>query len=130
MRVTHTRKAKKHDKIKKKQLFFHTYPKIVYICIMNENDRTVIANFEEKLHRLAYEYKLHVERNKELTAMVQQKENALKELELRCVALEKNYNNLKQAKILSLNDQAVDETKERISKLVREIDRCIESLKK
>ena len=97
---------------------------------MNENDRTVIANFEEKLHRLAYEYKLHVERNKELTAMVQQKENALKELELRCVALEKNYNNLKQAKILSLNDQAVDETKERISKLVREIDRCIESLKK
>jgi hypothetical protein len=71
-----------------------------------------------------------VERNKELTAMVQQKENALRELELRCVALEKNYNNLKQAKILSLNDKAVDETKDRISKLVREIDRCIESLKK
>ena len=97
---------------------------------MNENDRTVIANFEEKLHRLVYEYKQNVERNKELTAMVQQKENTLKELELRCVALEKNYNNLKQAKILSLNDNAVNETKERISKLVREIDRCIESLKK
>ena len=97
---------------------------------MNENDRTVIANFEEKLHRLVYEYKQNVERNKELTAMVQQKENTLKELELRCVALEKNYNNLKQAKILSLNDNAVDETRDRISKLVREIDRCIESLKK
>ena len=97
---------------------------------MNENDRTVIANFEEKLHRLVYEYKQNVERNKELTAMVQQKENALKELELRCVALEKNYNNLKQAKILNLNDNAVDETRDRISKLVREIDRCIESLKK
>ena len=97
---------------------------------MNENDRTVIANFEEKLHRLVYEYKQNVERNKELTAMVQQKENALKELELRCVALEKNYNNLKQAKILSLNDNAVDETRDRISKLVREINRCIESLKK
>ena len=97
---------------------------------MNENDRTVIANFEEKLHRLVFEYKQNVERNNELTAMVQQKENTLKELELRCVALEKNYNNLKQAKILSLNDNAVDETKERISKLVREIDRCIESLKK
>jgi Holliday junction resolvasome RuvABC endonuclease subunit len=97
---------------------------------MNENDRTVIANFEEKLHRLVFEYKQNVELNKKLTAMVQQKENALKELEFRCVALEKNYNNLKQAKILSLSDNAVDETKERISKLVREIDRCIESLKK
>ena len=97
---------------------------------MNENDRAVIANFEEKLHRLAFEYKQNVERNKELAAMVQQKENALEELRLRCDALEKNYNNLKPAKILSLNDTAVNETKEKISKLVREIDRCIESLKK
>ena len=97
---------------------------------MTENDRTVIDNFEKKLHQLVFEYRENVERNKKLTAEVQQKENALKELELRCNALEKSYNNLKQAKILSLNDSAVNETKERISKLVREIDRCIESLKK
>lgn len=97
---------------------------------MTENDITVIANFEEKLYRLVFEYKQKVERNKELTEMLTQKENAIKELELRCKALEENYNNLKQARILSLNDNAVDETKERISKLVREIDRCIESLKK
>ncbi len=97
---------------------------------MTENDRTVIANFEEKLHRLVIEYKQKEERNKELASILQQKENALEELRLRCEALEKSYNNLKQAKILSLNDRTVDETKERISKLVREIDRCIESLKK
>ena len=97
---------------------------------MTENDITVIANFEEKLYRLVLEYKKKTEQNKELTEMLTQKENALKELELRCKALEENYNNLKQARILSLNDNAVDETKERISKLVREIDRCIESLKK
>ena len=97
---------------------------------MTENDITVIASFEEKLYRLVLEYKKMVEQNKELTEMLTQKENAIKELELRCKALEENYNNLKQARILSLNDNAVDETRERISKLVREIDRCIESLKK
>ena len=97
---------------------------------MTENDITVIASFEEKLYQLVLEYKKMVEHNKELTEMLTQKENAIKELELRCKALEENYNNLKQARILSLNDNAVDETKERISKLVREIDRCIESLKK
>ena len=97
---------------------------------MTENDRTVIANFEEKLHHLIYEYKQKEERNRQLTATIQQKENTLKELELRCEALEQSYNNLKQAKILSLSDNAVNETKERISKLVREIDRCIQSLKK
>ena len=97
---------------------------------MTENDRTIIANFEEKLYHLVHEYKQKEERNKELTVMLQQKENALKELEQRCIALEKSYNNLKQAKILSLNDSAVNETKDKISRLVREIDRCIESLKK
>ena len=97
---------------------------------MTENERTVIANFEEKLHRLVYEYKQKESRNKELAKAIQQKENILKELEQRCTALEQSYNNLKQAKILSLSDNAVNETKERISKLVREIDRCIESLKK
>ena len=97
---------------------------------MTENERTVIANFEEKLHRLVYEYKQKESRNKELAKAIQQKENTLKELEQRCTALEQSYNNLKQAKILSLSDNAVNETKERISKLVREIDRCIESLKK
>ena len=97
---------------------------------MTENERTVIANFEEKLHRLVFEYKQKENRNKELAKTIQQKENTLKELEQRCTALEQSYNNLKQAKILSLSDNAVNETKERISKLVREIDRCIESLKK
>ena len=105
---------------------------ILYIdcCIMTENDRTIIADFEEKLHRLIIEYKQAEERNKELTAIVLQKENSLKELQQRCVTLENSYNNLKQARILSLNDNAINETKERISKLVREIDHCIESLKK
>ncbi len=97
---------------------------------MTENDRTVLAGLEEKLHRLVIEYKQKEEANRELAAMVQQKENMLKELQLRCTALENSYNNLKQARILSLNDNAVDETKERISRLVREIDHCIEALKK
>lgn len=97
---------------------------------MTENDKTVIADFEERLHRLVHEYKETKKRNEELAATLLQKENALKELQMHCVALENSYNNLKQAKVLSLNDTAIGETKERISKLVREIDRCIESLKK
>ena len=86
--------------------------------------------FEEKLHRLVYEYKRMQETNRELSRVLEEKENTLKELQLRCSALESSYNNLKQAKVISLTAEGVDETRERISKLVREIDRCIESLKK
>lgn len=97
---------------------------------MTEKDRTIIADFENKLHRLVHEFRQKEELNNELARKIEEKENLLKELQLRCTALEKNYNDLKQARVISLSDAAVGETKERIAKLVREIDRCIESLKK
>ena len=49
---------------------------------------------------------------------------------MHCVALENSYNNLKQAKIISLSDSGIEGAKEKITRLVREIDRCIESLKR
>ena len=97
---------------------------------MTEKDRIVLTAFEEKLHRLVYEYKLLREKNLELSRALEEKENTLKEMQLHCSALEKSYNDLKQAKVISLTAEGIDETKERISKLVREIDRCIESLKR
>ena len=39
--------------------------------------------------------------------------------------LEENYNNLKQARIISIKDSDVSATKQRLSKLVREIDKCL-----
>ena len=97
---------------------------------MNENARTVITDFENKLHRLVHEYRTKVEQNDELSRKIEEKENMLHELQLICTALENSYNNLKQAKVISISDAGVDGVKEKISRLVREIDRCIESLKK
>ena len=89
-----------------------------------------MTDFESKLHLLVNEYKQKVEQNNELSRRIQEKENALKELQMRCIALENSYSNLKQAKIISLSDSGIEGAKEKITRLVREIDRCIESLKK
>lgn len=97
---------------------------------MTEKDRTILDNFEEKFRRLIHEYKQLEEHNRELSAAIEEKGNSLKELQMRCTALEDNYNNLKQAKVISVTGESIEETKERIARLVREIDRCIESLKK
>ena len=97
---------------------------------MTENDRTIISNFEEKLYKLIFEYKHYKEANEKMACELQEKEELIKSLKEHCSSIENNYNNLKQAKILSLSDNNIQETKERISRLVREIDRCIESLKK
>ena len=97
---------------------------------MTGNDTTIMTDFESKLHLLINEYKLKAEQNNELTRKIEEKENILKELQMRCNALENSYNNLKQAKIISLSDSGIEGAKEKISRLVREIDRCIEALKK
>ena len=97
---------------------------------MTENDRITLTHFEQKLHLLLHNYKELQERNSELESLIEEKENRLIELQQRCHSLEKNYTNLKQAKIISLSDNEIGQTRERLSKLVREIDRCIESLKK
>ncbi len=97
---------------------------------MTGKDRIAMTTFEEKLHRLVYEHKQLKERNRELLRTLEERENSLIELQKHCAALESSYNNLKQAKIISLSDNGIEGAKERISRLVREIDRCIESLKK
>ena len=97
---------------------------------MTGNDTTIINEFEGKLHLLIHEYKLKSGQNRELARQIAEKENALEELRMRCTALEERYNNLKQARIISLSDSGIEGAKEKITRLVREIDRCIESLKR
>lgn len=97
---------------------------------MTDNDKATLKQFEEKFRRMLYEYRQTTELYKELSHKMEEKECLLKELQMRYDALETNYNNLKQAKIISLSDAEISTTKERLSKLVREIDRCIESLNK
>ena len=97
---------------------------------MTGNDTTIINEFEGKLHLLIHEYKQKSWQNRELARQIAEKENALEELRMRCTALEESYNNLKQARIISLSDSGIEGAKEKITRLVREIDRCIESLKR
>lgn len=92
---------------------------------MTEEEKELLKTFEARLLHLIY---LHDE---------QRRENArLKELLNACRAdcaasqaayraLEKRYTDLKTATTISLNGSDVKETKLRLSKLVREVDKCI-----
>lgn len=97
---------------------------------MTDGDKYALKQFEDKLRRLIYKFEQERELNGTLARKVREQEDRIRELEMQNVALEKNYNNLKQAKMISLSDAEIGTTRERISKLVREIDRCIESLNK
>lgn len=92
---------------------------------MIEEDRKLLNIFETKLRHLIY---LHEELKRENAALKQQlkdKEDECKQIEAQCKILNQRYTDLKTATAISLNGGDVKETKQRLSKLVREVDKCI-----
>ena len=97
---------------------------------MTEKETATLTQFEQRLRLLVHNHQKALLRIKELTNALEQSNHHIQELEERCATLQQNYNNLKQAKVISLSDAEISSTRERITALVREIDRCIESLTK
>ena len=93
--------------------------------VMTEEEKKLLSTFEARLRHLIY---LHDELKREnaelkelLKAEKEQNEKVLAEYK----ELETSYTNLKTATTISLNGSDVKETKLQLSKLVREVDKCI-----
>ncbi|MBR5892451.1 MAG: hypothetical protein IKZ37_02270 [Bacteroidaceae bacterium] len=97
---------------------------------MTKEEIARLEQFQEKLLLLRVKHRRAVERNKELESALAMRNAEYQALEQRFAELVQNYNNLKQAKVISLSDAEIGATRERLTKLVREIDQCIESLTK
>ena len=80
---------------------------------MTDEEKKLLSTFEARLRHLIY---LHDELKRE---------NAELKVRADYKGLENNYTNLKTATTISLNGSDVKETKLRLSKLVREVDKCI-----
>ncbi len=93
--------------------------------VMTEEEKKLLSTFETQLRHLMY---LHDELKRENAGLRKLLENEkLKNEKVRAQydELEVNYTNLKTATAISLNGSDVKETKLRLSKLVREVDKCI-----
>ena len=92
---------------------------------MTDEEKNQLSILEARLRQLMF---LHDEQKKKNVALMHtllEKEQALQELQHDYKTLEGSYTNLKQARIISINSADVDGTKQRLSKLVREIDKCL-----
>ena len=96
---------------------------------MTDEEKNQLSVFEARLRHLMF---LHDElkmKNQSLTEALEKKEEAMQQLPHDYNDLEATYTTLKQARIISLYDKDVNDTKQRLSKLVREIDKCLDLLK-
>ena len=92
---------------------------------MTEEDRKLIGSFEGKLRHFMFLYDELKQENADLKHLLMQKEQEILQLEQSKKELEVQFTDLKMARTLSLYDKDIKDTKQRLSGLVREIDRCI-----
>ena len=85
----------------------------------------VIENFESKLNRLMGAYTQLSAENAALRKQLVQQSVELAEVREQYNELTASYANLKLAKIISVDDSEIGDTQRRLSKLVREVDKCI-----
>lgn len=89
---------------------------------MTPEEEIILKRFETRVRQLILQYQ-DVKQENEL---LRQQVNALKQdLE----NSQKDYANLKMARMIDISDQEMKDAKGRLSKLIREIDKCIALLK-
>ena len=92
---------------------------------MTEEDRKLIGSFEGKLRHLMFLFDELKQENADLKLLLRQKEEEIKSLEQSRKELEARYTDLKMARTISLYDKDIKDTKQRLTSLVREVDKCI-----
>lgn len=92
---------------------------------MTEEDRKLIGSFEGKLRHLMFLFDELKQENADLKHLLLQKDEEIKQMELSRKELEARYADLKMARTISLYDKDIKDTKQRLTSLVREVDKCI-----
>ena len=63
--------------------------------------------------------------NGRLQALVGEQATEIEELKARVTQADNDYNSLKMARMLEITDGNLDEAKERLSRMIRQVNKCI-----
>jgi predicted nucleic acid-binding Zn-ribbon protein len=91
---------------------------------MTPNEKTITA-FETRLRQMILRFQELKRENEELYAMVEKNEQDIKLLQEKLEQGQNDYNSLKMAKMIEITDGDLDGAKERLSKLIRDVNKCI-----
>ena len=93
--------------------------------VMTEEEKKLLNSFETQLRHLIYLHDELKRENAELKKLLENEKLKNEKVQAQYDELEVSYTNLKTATAISLNGSDVKEMKLRLSKLVREVDKCI-----
>ena len=91
---------------------------------MTPNEKTV-ATFETRMRQMILRFQELKKENESLHAMIYKNEQDIKQLQAQMEQGQNDYNSLKMAKMIEISDGDLDGAKERLSKLIRDVNKCI-----
>jgi predicted nucleic acid-binding Zn-ribbon protein len=94
---------------------------------MTQNEQT-LATFETRVRQMILRFQEMKKENEELYQMVSKNEQDIKTLQGQLAQAANDYNALKMARMIEITDGDLQGAKERLSKLIRDVNKCISIL--
>ena len=91
---------------------------------MNANEK-ILNTFATRVRQMILQYETLKKENDELYALVDQREQEIKQLQGELSQAEADYNSLKMAKMLEVTDGDMETAQKRVAKLIRDVNKCI-----
>ena len=91
---------------------------------MNANEKTLTL-FTTRVRQLILQYD---EKKREINALqekLKKRESQIKELETKLSQMQNDYTSLKMAKMIEISDGDMEDAQKRLSKLIRDVNKCI-----
>ena len=91
---------------------------------MNANEK-ILNTFATRVRQMILQYEALKKENDELYALVDQREQEIKQLQEELSQAQADYNSLKMAKMLEVTDGDMETAQKRVAKLIRDVNKCI-----
>ena len=91
---------------------------------MTANEKT-LATFETRLRQLLLRFQELKKENAELHAVIGESEKTVNQLKAEMAQKQHDYDSLKMAKMIEITDGNLAGAKDRLSKLIRDVNKCI-----
>lgn len=95
---------------------------------MTSEERQSMKKFEAKIRAVLAKFSVLRKENDDLYSEIEKKDEEIKSLRQQLDERTRDYNNLKLAKMIEISDTDIKESKMKITRLVREINKCINIL--
>lgn len=92
---------------------------------MTDEEKRILKKFDTRIHVLLSQFSILKKENADLYAELELKDKEIEHMRMEVSKYKKEYETLKLAKMIEISDSELKSAKQRITRLVREINKCI-----